>query len=326
MSNFTTTRKDVFDSQRKSELIVFPLILLIVIVGCIGNGLILILFQKIQTLFVLPNRILIQNLAMLDILQNIFHDLLVAYFLFEGSTIEPSIVLCKFTQTVGAMVFPTGYWCVWAISLLRFCHCRGYTFYFRYRSQLTLCLSIWPWIVGFLLSIPGNVDFIKVYYSNNLYACLWDPKDKFSLQVIIFIFTLHLPIVTTAFFNLFFFFFPTCVPLTREQRNVIRSTVVIVIMNFMLQWPVIITMSINNGHLPASVYPWTAFAGLLRSSANVAVYTWNSNTFRKGLIMFCKRNSFDEINNALKPQSRIRFRRRQQPLMRRQMQFFQMNY
>lgn len=295
-------------SLRKCEIAVAILILFVSTVGTVSNVLIIVLFQKVHQLRNIPTRLLIQSLAIQDLVQiAIFHSIIVLLML-TGQEYKPSKLLCRLTYTVGYMVFPASYWCSWGINLARYCRCRGYNAYFRYRSKLVKFLSIWPWIVGFLLCIPGNLDVITVHYVKRLYACLWDVNDKFLLQLFIYCVSVHTPLITSAIFHISFTCIPTCIPITQEQKSIVRSVCIISVTSLVLQCPFVILMIFPKLSLPYAVYPWLVFIGLFKSYTNALVFMWQSKAFSTSLIMMFQRKSFEEMNIVLKPKYRLRFR------------------
>lgn len=309
--NFTNRSFEelIFDHGSKfGGIFLFFVISIMAVFGFVENMAILFLFQKIQRLNSLSNRPLIQSLALQGILQNAVCDMLIAYYaLALRHNMEPNLLLCKLHQFLAYLIYPSCYWTIFGISFVRYCHCRGYNWYFRIKSNVIQLFSVAPWIVGTAMGLLGTVNIFQIHYDFRLRVCLWNPRYNLFSQVLAYLFAFFVPISMTFIFNFLLCARQPLIPLTGEQRKIIKAVTIVFLTTLLCNGPFVIVMILPNLILPNFCYSLITFLGCLNSSINSFVYGWQSQTFRKSLQLFFMGKSLGLINTSLQPIYRLTF-------------------
>lgn len=296
-----------FDYLSANHIFVATVILFTAIFGLTSNALIIFCFHHVNQLKRQPTKILIQNLGIQDIIQNVVVDIIIIVYVLSGDQYVPSDVLCKINYTACAIVFPGGYWCIFGISFIRFCHCKGYSVFYKYRKHFNRFLLIWSWITGAFVAFLGDFDVLKLQYDNRLYVCIQKQDNSFVLTILVYSVTMYLPLLLTCLLNAVIYFYPGNIPLTKEQRSVLRSVIVIFICMIIFHLPFILVMIIPQITLPKAIFPWITVLGCMNSSLNALVYGWYSTSFRRSICMIFSCRNVEDINRILAPRCRLRY-------------------
>jgi hypothetical protein len=152
-------------------------IMIIAIFGMVTNSVIILIFHCIKILRKLPLQPLVQLIAVANLLECCASHTVIAFFMLtaQENKTNPISNLCKCQFLILSLTKVSLYWTYLALTVMQFCHTKGYSFYYKYKKYIVFvfcCISVIVALFVALWELLGTDAKFELNY--NLFICNWN--------------------------------------------------------------------------------------------------------------------------------------------------------
>lgn len=281
----------------------------IAIVGATVNAFCCLLFHKVQMLYELPMRPLVQTSFAAQVLQHIFVQMVHVSFMFVRESSPQSFTgLCQFGYFVHSFTMVTICWTFLFLTLMRFCHTHGFSFYFRYKRHIITASCVFAVLAGSIEGILGlSGVFEEIGFHQSFLLCFrlssMSKRPLIALEVLL----VGWPIAMTVLENLSSLAVRGNFPLQLAQAKVFSAFNVSFLVTLLLHAPLVILVITQSSWGPSVLYPISAMIASLAGFVNTACLLICYPSFRTICQLFLHGWSWSEIQMAMAVKRKKRF-------------------
>lgn len=298
------------------ERFIIPVIFsVVVIIGCFGNSLVIVVVLKNKDFFRTTTNMFILNLSIADLLFLVF---CVPFHAIIYTSLDWPFgeVMCKFIHLVQYSSMVASILTLVSMSIDRYLAVI-YPLHTKHvrRPVVALCVSVVVWMIALAIAAPWPVFYTTRVYDDigprPIVVCADDwghlRNDRSTYFLILFLFTYALPLLTIAILSAMMVYslwkhpIPECLTLeeTLRQRRHVTRLVIIVVITFFLCWFPSHLLWLWTSYFPDTWHHNYAFyyfrvmshvLAYANSSLNPILYCFLSENFRQGFAHALKIN------------------------------------